>query len=65
MDTTTIVQAIASVIGALNNIEVKGKQNIMNLVGAIGVLEELAGSIAAQDKSSDATPGPDERVEGK
>lgn len=57
-----ILQTLASVIGALNNIEVKGKQNLMNLAGAIGVLEDLGSKIAAQDEpeGKPAPPGKEE-----
>lgn len=58
-----ILQTLASVIGALNNIEVKGRQNLMNLAGAIGVLEDLGNKIAAQDESADK-PAPPEKEEG-
>lgn len=36
-----ILNTIGSVIGVLNNIEVKGKQNLANLHGAISILEDL------------------------
>ena len=36
-----ILNKIASVINALNGIEVKGKTNLMNLSGSIAVLEEV------------------------
>lgn len=58
-----ILQTITSVIGALNNIEVKGRQNLMNLVGAIGVLEELAQKISMQGKPTDKPDLPAEREE--
>lgn len=53
-----ILQTIASVIGALNNTEVKGKQNLMNLAGAIGILEDLGNKIAAQDEAEDRPAPP-------
>ena len=53
-----ILQTIASVIGALNNIEVKGKQNLMNLAGAIGILEDLGNKVAAQDEPGDRPAPP-------
>ena len=53
-----ILQTIASVIGALNNIDVKGKQNLMNLAGAIGILEDLGNKIAAQEESADDSAPP-------
>lgn len=37
---------LASVINALNSIEVKGKTNLMNLGGCIAVIEELCQEIA-------------------
>lgn len=58
-----ILQTLASVIGALNNIDVRGKQNLMNLAGAIGILEDLGSKIAAQDEPSDR-PAPPEKEDG-
>ena len=58
-----ILQTLASVIGALNNIDVRGKQNLMNLAGAIGILEDLGSKIAAQDEPSDR-PVPPEKEDG-
>lgn len=37
---------LASVVNALNSIEVKGKTNLMNLGGCIAVIEELCQEIA-------------------
>lgn len=58
-----ILQVLASVIGALNNIDVRGRQNLMNLAGAIGILEDLGNKIAAQNKADDK-PAPPDKEEG-
>lgn len=41
-----IIQNLASVIRALNGIEVKGKTNLLNLGGAIGVVEDVIQSLS-------------------
>lgn len=41
-----IMQRIVSVINALNNVSVKGEQNLANLSGSITVLRETAEIIA-------------------
>lgn len=41
-----ILNKLASVVNALNNIEVKGKSNLMNLGGCIAVIEEVCQDIA-------------------
>lgn len=58
-----ILQVLASVIGALNNIDVRGRQNLMNLAGAIGILEDLGNKIAARDEP-ESKPAPPEKEEG-
>jgi len=42
-----IIQRIVSVINALNNVSVKGEQNLANLSGSITVLREVAEMVAA------------------
>jgi len=42
-----IMQRIVSVINALNNVSVKGEQNLANLSGSITVLREVAEMVAA------------------
>jgi hypothetical protein len=42
-----IMQCIVSVINALNNVSVKGEQNLANLSGSITVLREVAEMVAA------------------
>lgn len=41
-----IIQKIALVISRLNAVTVSGKNNMTNLLGSIGVLEEVCQSIA-------------------
>ena len=52
-----ILNKIASVINALNGIEVKGKTNLMNLSGSIAVLEEVCQEIAnaPEEPAAEAT----------
>lgn len=42
---TEIIQKLSAVINALNNIYVKGEQNLANLSGSITILKELAEQI--------------------
>lgn len=44
-----IIQKLGAVINALNNVSVKGEQNLANLSGSIGVLKEVVGQISAYD----------------
>ena len=44
-----IVQRIVSVINALNNVYVKGEQNLANLSGSITILRETAEMIGKAD----------------
>lgn len=47
-----IVRGLNGVIEALNNIEVKGKNNLGNLAGCISILEQVRGAYVADcDKS--------------
>lgn len=43
---TQILNKLTSVVNALNNIEVKGKANLMNLGGCIAIIEEVCQEIA-------------------
>lgn len=46
-----ILNKLASVVNALNNIEVKGRANLMNLGGCIAIIEEICQEInTANDK---------------
>ena len=49
--TQEIINRIASVINALDHTEVKGRQNMMNIVGGIEILEDciraLSNSVSA------------------
>ena len=47
-----MIQKISAVINALNNIYVKGEQNLANLSGSITVLKEVAEQINACDFAS-------------
>lgn len=41
-----LIVRLRSIIGVMNNIEVKGRQNLLNLGGAIEALEKLGQDIA-------------------
>lgn len=47
-----ILNTLSSVIGVLNNIEVKGKQNLANLHGAISILEELGNRLICYENQN-------------
>lgn len=53
MSAGELLNTISSVIGVLNNVEVKGKQNLANLHGAITLLEEICNVIMQPDQRSD------------
>lgn len=46
-----IIQKIGAVINALNNVYVKGEQNLANLSGSITILKEVAEQISVSDFS--------------
>ena len=52
-----IIQRIVSVINALNNVTVKGEQNLANMSGSITLLREVAEMLAkvniAEEKTSE------------
>ncbi|MBQ7821301.1 MAG: hypothetical protein IJ391_03360 [Clostridia bacterium] len=50
---TQILNKLASVVNALNNIEVKGKANLMNLGGCIAIIEEVCQEIVSANENSD------------
>lgn len=37
-----IMQRLAAVLNALNNVSVNGRSNLVNLSGSIGIIEEVA-----------------------
>lgn len=41
---------LMSVMTALNNIEVKGRQNLVNLSGCIALVDEVCKSLSAEKK---------------
>lgn len=56
-----ILNKLASVVNALNNIEVKGKSNLMNLGGCIAVIEEVCQDIAGTISESTEAETKDEK----
>jgi len=50
MDYTQKMQNIQQVIVALNNIDVKGKNNLANLMGSINILEEILTAMSKEQE---------------
>ena|GEM_PF-4477176 len=53
-----IINTIAMAINALNNIEVKGKQNCVNLCGVIDILENVLKSLTTTTPEENAESEP-------
>ncbi len=49
-------EQIAAVIKVLNNIDVRGRQNLLNLYGAIEVLEDILSASASTTEATHPTP---------
>lgn len=47
MDLSKILTDMNAVINTLNDIEVKGKRNVMNLYGSISVLENIMAALSS------------------
>lgn len=56
-----ILNKLASVVNALNSIEVKGKTNLMNLGGCIAVVEEVCQEIAGTISEHENEENTDEK----
>ena len=54
MDKTVILQQVLTVASVLNSIDVRGKHNLANLAGSIGILEDIAAAL--QEDESAASP---------
>lgn len=54
-----LIVRLRSIIGVMNNIEVKGRQNLLNLGGAIDALEKLGQDIAVLLAETADKPAPD------
>ena len=48
-----LIQKLSAVINALDNVEVKGRVNLMNLSGCIALLDEVCQDIANMDNADD------------
>ena len=57
-----IMQRIVSVINALNNVSVKGEENLANLSGSITILKEVAAMIS---QAQFAATTPDEEIKSE
>lgn len=53
MNNNDIITNLSMVIGALNQIDVKGKQNMKNLFGSIDVLEAIVKKLQQEDASKE------------
>jgi len=51
MDNTEITNVLIQIANTLNTIEVKGKQNMMGLIGSIGAIEDLVNKMLQQQKA--------------
>ena len=60
-----IIQKLSAVINALNNIYVKGEQNLANLSGSIGVLREVVEQIGCTDLSQTTKEAKKEKIPSK
>lgn len=56
MDNTELYNRIATIVAVLNNIEVKGRQNLDNLSGSIRLLEEVAATLQQAQQKMETTP---------
>ena len=52
MNYEEIYGKLVSAVNALNNIETHGRNNLLNLAGAINILEEIAGKIREAAKQA-------------
>ena len=50
---TEMIQQLAMVLNALNSTEVKGKQNMANLAGSIGILEDIIVSLQKPEEGAE------------
>ncbi|MBQ7718747.1 MAG: hypothetical protein IJT38_05550 [Clostridia bacterium] len=48
-----LIQKLSAVINALDNVEVKGRVNLMNLSGCIALLDEVCQDIVNMDNADD------------
>ena len=48
-----LIQKLSAVINALDNVEVKGRVNLMNLGGCIALLDEVCQDIVNMDNADD------------
>lgn len=53
MDSTKIINSLVLVNNILNNIEVKGKQNLSNLYRSISIVEEIIINSQSEDQISE------------
>lgn len=57
MDNRDMIQNLAKVCNALNQVDVRGKQNMMNIAGSIDILEAIIANLQKeiQEKTSKET----------
>ena len=54
MDNREIIKNLVTVCGALNQIDVRGKQNLMNLSGSIDILEAIIANLQKEMQYNNA-----------
>lgn len=50
MDTNEQINILVQIATTLNGVEVKGKQNLMSIMGSIGALEDMINKLSQQQK---------------
>ena len=54
---TDIINILEAVLRALNNLEVRGKTNVTNLAGSIGLTEQALGMLTQQETERETDGG--------
>lgn len=62
MNNGELLERLGMILNILNNVEVKGAQNLRNLAGAIAAIEEIGQKIAKE--ASEAPPSQDGKGAG-
>lgn len=62
MNNGELLERLSMILNILNNVEVKGAQNLRNLAGAIAAIDEIGQKIAKE--SAEAPPSQDGKEAG-
>lgn len=62
MNNEELLERLSMILSILNNVEVKGVQNLRNLAGAIAAIDEIGQKIAQE--ASEAPPSQDGKGAG-